>query len=145
VTEVLDLGAVFDRDTVKMPDGTTYELRNQQEFGVLEDHRLRTLLEQIESFDTSGTKSEEDAEKASKLLRDLATMLVVDLQTEIADWACVAIFRFWVDRAKGENPATPPQPAKKPAPQRTTGVSSRASKRSTAAKRKHGSTSRATR
>jgi hypothetical protein len=141
VTEVLDLGAVFDRDTVRMPDGTTYELRNAQEFGVLDDHRLRMLLKKIEELKSraksGGQSSEKDAEEASKLLRDLATMLVVELQTEIPDWACVAIFQFWVNRAQGETPAgdTPGPPRSR----RTTVASSRGSKRSTAATRKPGS------
>jgi hypothetical protein len=136
VTEVLDLASVFERDTVKMQDGTTYELRNQQEFGVVDDHKLRALLKAVDEFKAGDLDaSEQDAEAASKMLRDLATMLIVDLKTEIPDWACVAIFEFWVSRAQGENPADPP---KKPRP-RTTAASSRGSKRSTAATRKPGS------
>jgi hypothetical protein len=135
VTQVLDLAAVFERDTVKMPDGTQHELRNPQELGILEEHRLRLLLKKIEEF-TAGAKSEQDAEQASKLLRELATMLVVDLEAEIPDWACVAIFQFWVKRVEGEEkPANPRKP-------RTTAGSSRGSKRSTAATPKRGSTTR---
>ncbi len=142
MTEVLDLGAVFDRDTVKLPDGKTVELRNQQEFGIVDDHKLRTLLKQIDETRKLGQEvSEEDALRASQMLRDLATMLVVDLEAEIPDWACVAIFEFWVKRAQGDEPAPdPPKPRR-----RTTGASSRGSKHSTAATRKPGSKSRRTR
>ena len=138
MTEVLDLDSVFARDTVKL-NGNEYELRNQQEFGILDDHKLRSLIDKIQQFQ-SGADTEEDAVKASALLRDLATMLVVDLSDEVPDWACVAIFEFWMQRAQGEAPANPP----KPAARRTTASSSRNSKPRTAAVPKRGSTSRRT-
>jgi hypothetical protein len=134
---VLDLSAVFDRDTVKMPDGTEYELRNQQEFGILDDHHLRTLIDKITSLNAVA-ESEDDAVKAAALLQELAAMLVVDLSVDVPDWASVQIFQFWVARAQGEAPADPPKP------RRTTAASSRGSKRSTAATRKPGSKSRRT-
>lgn len=136
MTEVLDLAAVFTRDTVKLQDGTTYELRNQQEFGILDDHKLRTLLNRIEEFRhaDAATQTEEAAAQASQMLRELATMLVVGLEQEIEDWACVAIFRFWTERVQSAPPSDedPPKP-------RTTVASSRGSKPSTAATRSTGS------
>lgn len=137
MSQVLDLSKVFERDTVKMRDGTDYELRNPQEFSVLEEHKLQTLIAKANEFDKKETKNTEDVEKASELLQDLATMLVVDLQTEIPDWACVAIFRFWMERATGDDPLARPNRKAR----RTTAASSRASKRSTAATPKRGSTS----
>jgi hypothetical protein len=136
VTETLDLGAVFDRDSVKMPDGTEYQLRNKDEFSIVEDQKLRSLIRQIGEFSESSADSEEDAAKASKMLHDLSTMLVIDAPEDVPDWACVEIFRFWTKRAGAEvPPADPPKPRRR----RTTGGSSRNSKRSTAAPRKTGS------
>lgn len=134
MTEVLDLAEVFTRDTVKMHDGTTYELRNRVEFGLVDDHRLRTLLVRIDEFNDTKDKTEEASAQASAMLRELATMLVVDLETEIPDWACVAIFRFWTARVREQEPADPPKPRRP-----TTAASSRGSRRSTAATPKRGS------
>lgn len=137
MTESLDLGALFERDTVKMKDGTTLELRNQQEFGVLDDFKLRSLIDRISTLEQTASVSEEDATKASELLSELAAMIVVDCPAAIEDWACVAIFRFWTKRLDEQAPALPPR---KPRPRRTTAGSSRGSKPSTAATRKRGST-----
>lgn len=138
-TETLDLGALFKRDDVKLPGGVTVELRNQQEFGVLDDFRLRSLIDRIQAAEQAATQSEEDAIKASELLHELATMIVVDCPEKIDDWACVAIFRFWTKRIADTEPADPSQ---KPRARRTTAGSSRGSKRSTAGTRKPGSTTR---
>jgi hypothetical protein len=143
--KVLDLDAAFSRDTVKV-GGKTYELRAPQEFGIVEDHKLRKLIVAASAIDNKKTTTEADAVKASQLLRDLATMLVVDLQEEIPDWACVAIFDFWIGNAPGDD-GPPPQPAPRPAAKKKTtstgAKSSLRSKSSTAATRKRGSTSQA--
>lgn len=139
--KTLDLAAVLNRDDVKMPNGQVYELRNQHEFGVLDDYRLRALIDQITKLNATATKSEEDAEKASKLIRDLAAMIVVDAPADLDDWVCVAVFQFWVERANDSVHVVPPTPSPSK-PRRTTAVSSRGSKPSTAAIRKRGSTPR---
>jgi hypothetical protein len=143
VSESLDLTNVFDRDTVKLPGGTEYEIRNPEEFSILEEHQLNNLLKRIDvargKAQTDDT--EEAAKQASELLRELATLLIVDLKEEVTDWACVAVFRFWTERiSAAAEKANPPKPRG-----RTTGKSSRGSKRSTAATRKAGSNSRRTR
>ena len=142
MTEVLDLAAALDRDTVKMPDGATFELRNHQEFGIVDEHRLRTLLEKITAFEaTAADATEDEAQQASKMLRDLAAMLVIDPPEVIEDWVCAAVFAFWMKNAPVEEEAANPP---KPAGRRTTGGSSRNSKPRTAVARKRGSTSRRT-
>jgi hypothetical protein len=133
MAEVLDLTKVFDRDTVKLPDGTTCELRNQQEFSILEWHRVVQMDTQAHTLQQTAADSEEDATKLAQIQRDLAAMLVVDLDQEIPDWACAAILAFWADRATPEADAVPPRS------RRTTAASSPGSKRSTAATRKPGS------
>jgi hypothetical protein len=149
---VLDLSAVFTRDTVTMPDGTSFELRNRAEFSIVDDHKMQVLLHKVVEIDEAKVaESEEEAEKASKDLHDLAAMLVVDLPTEgVEDWVCAAIFDFWMQRRRPEEPANPPRrtPAARPTRQKkktaapkksTTAGSSRASRHSTAAPRKRGS------
>lgn len=139
MAETLDLTAVLDRDTVKLPDGSTCELRNPQEFGVVAEHHLNMLLQRIDELNGAEIKTDEDAEKASGMLRELAAMIVVGCPGEIDDWACVAIFDFWAAKIKGEGPEGNPPAG---ATARTTAGSSRNSKRSTVATRKHGSTRR---
>lgn len=139
MAEALDLGALFERDTVKMKDGTTLELRNQQEFGVLDDFKLRSLIDRVQLLEQTAGQNEEDATKASELLKELAAMIVVACPPDIEDWACVAIFRFWTKRINDQAAA---DPSPKPRPRRTTGGSSRGSKRSTGATPKRGSTTR---
>jgi len=138
VTQVLDLSTLFERDTVKMPDGSSYELRNPQEFGVLDEHKMRALMKKAADLDAVSDPTDAQAAEAAKILHDLATMLIVDLRDEIPDWACVAIFRFWIEKAGTDEPGdgSPRKP-------RTTAASSRGSKRSTAATRTRGSKSRA--
>jgi hypothetical protein len=152
VGEKLDLSKVFDRDEVTLPGGNTYEIRNPEEFGVLGDHQLDALIKRIDEARENASKqdaTEEDAIQAAKLLRDLATLLVIDLpeDAEVGDWASVAIFEFHMKkrvermRELAEKagvrlpPPTRPRPKKKA---RTTASSRRGSKSSTAGRRKTG-------
>jgi hypothetical protein len=152
VSEALDLSKVFDRDTVKLSDGTEYEIKNPEEFGILDDHQLNALIKRIETARekaASEDATEEDAKNASELLRALATLLVIDLPTEakVGDWESVAIFDFHMKKRVanatklaeelGIRLPPPGKPrAKKKSP--TTVRSSRGSRRSTAGRPKTG-------
>lgn len=150
MAETLDLSEVFDRDTVKLPGGAVYEIKNPEEFGILGDHQLDALVKRIEAANakaSTDTATEEDARQARDLLRELATQLLIDLpaDAEVGEWACVAIFDFHMKKrlararklAEEAGVKLPPQMRAKN--QRTSARSSRASKRSTAATRKRGS------
>jgi hypothetical protein len=137
VTQLLDLSAL-ERDTIKLADGAVVELRNPDEFAIVDDYRLRTLITELVGVDLLAFKSEEDAAEASAKLHTLAAMLTVSLPEGSDDFACAAIFDVWVkkhlvvvDDKKGD--AGPPKS------RRTTAASSQGSKRSTAATRKTGS------
>ena len=140
MTDVLDLTKVFARDSVKLPDGTSRELRNQQEFSILEWHKVVGLDKKARELQAAAAESEEAAQELSALQRDLAAMLIVDLgDAELPDWACAAILAFWTDRIQAAGEEGNPQ---RPRGRQTTASSSRGSKRSTAAPRKTGSTPR---
>jgi hypothetical protein len=149
VSDTLDLTQVLDRDEVKLPDGTVKELRNPEEFSILQDHELSKLIDRVmEMREKAGSENatDEDAKQASDLLRELATLLVIDLgDTELEDWVCVAIFEFHMRKriAIAERLAAA-QGADPQKPRRTSAARSRGSKRSTAATRKTGSRSRRT-
>lgn len=137
-TQVLDLDAAFERDEVKLND-KKYLLRNQQEFSILQWHQIVSLDDQAKRLAKTAGSSEANAKKLSSMQRDLAAMLIVDLdpQDEIPDWACAAILRFWAERVNAK--ADKGDDGDPPKGRRTTGSSSRGSKRSTAATRKTGS------
>lgn len=158
--ETLDLSTVFDRDDVKLRDGRVYEIRNPDEFGMLDDHRLDALMKRAqEARDKAVAEdaTEDDAKHASDLLREIATLLIIDFpaEGEIGDWESVAIFQFHMKKrlARAEEQARelgielpPPTPAPTPAPRKkpqdrkrsTKAKSSPASRRSTAARRTTG-------
>jgi hypothetical protein len=144
VTHLIDITSVVERDTFSV-DGKVYELRGMEELGPLHYERLVKLSEKHTKFE----KLKRDltaSEKAqvSKALGEILKMIAVDLDqrslAKIEPIQRAKVVNAWVDgyleagAAEGEAPAAP-----------TTGGSSRASKRSTAATRKAGSTSRATR
>lgn len=135
--ETLDLAKLADRDDVKLPDGTSFYLRKQIELGVVQDYELRELIKRVQELDAKdpADKTVEDAEQASRYLRELAGLIVIDGPEKLEDWQCALIFAFWIAR-NGSDGNPPPQS------RRTTGASSRGSKRSTAATRKRGSGSR---
>lgn len=133
-TRVLDLSAIFDRPTVKL-GASTYELRNRDEFSLLELDHLQRLLGRAEAMQESADDPEALA-KASALLADLADLLVINLDQPVPDLAVLQISDFWASHFKQETPV-PPRRSR-----RTTAASSPGSKRSTAATRKPGSTSR---
>jgi hypothetical protein len=133
----LDLGAIFDRHTVTLPDGTQITLRNPIELGILDDFELRTTIDRIQELSQSGTRTRDDAEEGTKLLRTMVGLVVIDVPEELEDWHCVQIFRFWMEKQ-----AQTPEPADPRRSRRTTGASSRGSKSSTAATRKRGSGSK---
>lgn len=148
MSEALDLTKVFDRDTVKFPDGTEHEIRNPEEFSILEEHRLNALLKRIEQGREKATgpdSTEADAQQASEMLRELAALLVVDLpaDAEVTDWVSAAVFDFWItkqqERAEAARLAAGGKkiPPRKPRRQ-TTARSQRGSKSSSAGRRKTG-------
>lgn len=136
--DTLDLGAIFDRHTVKLPDGTEITLRNPIELGILDDFELRTTINHIQELSTSGTRSREEAEEGTALLRKMVGLVVIDAPETMEDWHCVQIFRFWMEK-QAETAGAPADPLQR---RRTTGASSRGSKRSTAATRRSGSASK---
>jgi len=139
-TKVLDLSAIFTRHKVKIGD-RSYELRNRDEFSLIQFDRINKLWARAQEIEEAGDDSDPILNEASQLMKDLATLLVVDLDQEIPDLACVAIFQFWMkNQPKGSTTSDPPKPR-----DRTTAGSSRGSKRSTAATRSAGSTSQGTR
>lgn len=129
---LLDLSESLGRETVKLADGTVVELRNPSELGALDEFKLRRLMEEVNSYDPSKMKTEEDAQAASTTMHSLAAMILVDPLVELDDGSCAAIFGAWIEKYATE--ADPPKPSR--AQRRSTGAtSSRASKRSTAATR----------
>jgi hypothetical protein len=134
VTEVLDLSKIFDRSTVKIGP-KTYELRNREEFSLLQFEQLAKLLNRAAELEAAGHESDEAIAEAASLMRDLTTLLIVDLDVEIPDLACVVIVSFWRDNQPNLYTNETPQKPRS----RTTVASSRGSKRSTAATRKPGS------
>jgi hypothetical protein len=148
MAESLNLIDVLDRDDVTLPNGTKLYLRQPREFGVRDDTRLRILIRKIQEKNAETVADDEaaaeaQADEAADLLHELVRMIVVDPPAgeEIPDWVCVRIFQWWLERAGapvGDGGADPQRS------RRTTGASSRGSRRSTAATPKRGSTSRAT-
>jgi hypothetical protein len=144
--ETLDLSTIFDRDEVKRDNGTTVLIRKQVELSVMQDYELRHIIEEINKLDAKKTKTEADAEKGSALLHQLCALVVVDAPEDLEDWECAHIFGFWlartsIDRVGGQEGDDGPPPAR-PRPRSSGRGSSPGSKRSTAANRKRGSTSR---
>lgn len=138
---ILDLSEVLGRDTVKLPNGSTVELRNPTEFGPIDEYNLRSLMQQVVTYDPDTVRTEEQANEASQMLHDLAAMIVIDLPADVNDASCAAIFAAWFEKH-----ATTPDPLKPPRTRKTTASTGArsvpGSKRSTAATRKRGSTSR---
>ena len=134
MTQLLDLSAL-DRDTIKLANGTEVQLRNPEEFSVVDDYRLRTLITALADVDVLSITSEDKADEASKKLHQAAALLAVDLPDEVDDATCAALFKVWIDKhITNANPPTPNRRSR-----RTTAKSSPGSKRSTAARRKTGS------
>lgn len=131
---VLDLSAIFDRPTVKL-GAKAYELRNRDEFSLLELDQLMRLMGRAEGM-KGAVEDEEALGNASELLAEVAKLLIVDLDVKVPDLAMLAITEFWVGLFTEAAPGGPP-----PRSRRTTAASSRGSKRSTAATPKRGSTS----
>lgn len=141
---LLDLSKL-ERDTVLLPDGeTAVELRNPNELGPVDEFKFRGILSALAGYDPSEVKTEEDAQKASDDLHAFAAMIVVDCPDGLDDRSCAAIFYVWLDKHV-KVPTDPQKPRKAPQdrkPKSTGARSSRGSKRSTAATRSGGSTSR---
>jgi len=137
VTQLIDL-SVLERDTIKIGDGTIIELRNPEEFGVVDDYRLRTLITELADIDVEKISSETDAEAASQKLHTAAAMLAVNLPEGVDDATCAALFGVWIKKHITEVQPGPPQPNRRS--RRTTARSSRGSKPSTGGARKTGST-----
>lgn len=138
---VLDLSKIFDRPTVKLGD-EEYELRNRDEFTLVEHTNLEKLVQRAEELRASGDESDKALVEAAKIMQDLVKLVTVNLDREVPEFACLAIFTFWAEQQPGGlfETADPPNRASRRAAKRTTGGSSRVSNRSTAAARKTGST-----
>lgn len=140
---LLDLSD-FKHDTVKLADGSTVELRNPNEFGPIDEFKLRGLIETVNSYDPEKIKTEDDAEKVSEDLHALAAMIAIDaLPEDLDDGSCAAIFGAWFAKHATANPPRPPRTPQDKKKKKSIGASSSpGSKRSTAATPKPGSTSR---
>jgi hypothetical protein len=146
VTEILDLSTVVERDTVRIrtkknKPGKLYDLVNLDELGPFEHQTIIAKHAKVAKF-ASLSRKLTAAEKGqlNKALGDILKLLVLDLEpavlAEMEDTQRARIVTTWALKhgaAEGEEPAGPS----------TTGGSARASKRSTAATRKRGSTRRA--
>lgn len=137
--ETFDLASLFERDDVKRPDGSKLLIRHKQELSIMQRHQLDALISEINELDGKDGKTEQDAERGSVLLHDLAGIVVVDAPDDLEDWECASIFAFWLTRSFREAELPPSKPRAKRSAKPS---SSRGSKRSTAATRKSGSTPR---
>ena len=141
-TPVLDLDAAITRYEVKWQD-KAYELRNHKELSIIELQHLSGYQKDLASLGDLDTP--EAAQKYSETFQSIAAMLVVDSPEKgFPDQACAAILAFWEDQLPDPPAPQPRQPMDRQ--KKSTGAkSSPGSKRSTAATRGAGSSSRSTR
>jgi hypothetical protein len=152
VTELLNISTVVERDTVtirskKHPAGKAYDLVNIEELGAFEYEIIvsrHAKVGKLAHLTRKMTAAEQ--REINKALADILKLLVIGLEptvlTEMESAIRARIVTAWAVKhgaAEGEAPAG--RPKRKPR-KRTTAGSSRASRRSTAATRKSGSTSR---
>lgn len=148
MAELLDLSKAAHHDTITMPGGQIRDVINSTDLGAYEFGRLHALqLEAARIGETvrNGKLTPKNEKALMKVLGDLVKMLVPTVTPSELGQLTRAnreqIILVWIANQAGDNTANPPV-----TPTRRTGAgSSRASKRSTAATPKRGSTSRATR
>ncbi len=153
MTELLDITTVVQRDTVnirtkKNPAGKLYELLNIDELGSFEHqaivncHGIVQTLSQLKKKPTAAQERQ-----LSKALGDILKLIIPTLEprvlAEIEDTQRAKIVTAWSIKHATDDGAAEGEDGQASAS--TTGDSSPASKRSTAATRRRGSTSRATR
>ena len=137
MAETFDLSTLFERDDVKRTDGSKMFIRHKQELSIMQRHHLDAIIKQIADLDNKADKTEDDAESGSRLVHELADVVLVDPPADLEDWECASIFAFWLARSTQEDGASPPPKPRTNKPKRD---SSRGSRPSTAATRKRGST-----
>jgi hypothetical protein len=142
--EILDLTTVVERDRVRIrtkrqPDGKLYELLNLDEIGPYEHATINARYAEAQKLLDGHRLTPKQKSAVTKALGDIVSLLVIDLEPavlkEMEQTQRAKLVQAWAARhatgAEGNSPAAP-----------TTAASSRASRRSSAATPKRGSTSR---
>lgn len=146
--ELLSLSTLVERETIKIesalhPDGRLYELRNPDELGAIDYQTILSRQAQVERMQRKGVEklTAADAGQMTERLNEIVAILVPTLEPEVleklSDGQKAAIVQTWADLVPTEGGEGGNAVAA-----RTGGGSSRGSKRSTAAPRTGGSTSR---
>lgn len=145
--EVLDLSTVVEKAHVRIrsrkhPAGKLYELVNIDDLGPFEHQTIVSLHARAsELLQSSSALTEPQSRTLTKALGDIVKLLMPGLEpavlAELTNAKRSQIVQTWAERnaPPGADPGNAPS-------RRTTGGSSRSSKRSTAAPRKRGSTPR---
>lgn len=148
MTELLDLSTIVERNTVRIrskkhPAGKLYELLNRDDLGVFEHAqivKMHTRASQLLDLANSRNLKPVEQRELSKALRDVVKLLMPGIEPvvlrELSDTQLAKTVAVWAamhqDAPEGNARSRP----------RTGGGNSRVSKRSTAATRNAGGTSR---
>lgn len=137
MTQVLDLDAALVRAEIKW-GGNTYALRNHQELSLVQLTQLSNYEAEIIKIRSAAGDSEEDVKRLAEFLHAVVELIVVDPpEAGFPDQQAAAIIGFWRDNLPAVDGDADPRKSRP-----TGAATSRGSKRSTAAIRKPGSTSR---
>jgi len=147
--EILDLSKAAHHDTIALPGGSSREVINQTDLGAYEFGRLAALQAETVRLDKAVRGGKVSAKQEAELLRVLGDTVKLLIPTitpaelrKLTRANREQIILVWIANNQPEgDAANPPNRAAR----RTGAGSSRASRSSTAATRKHGSTSRSTR
>jgi hypothetical protein len=149
--ELLNLAqAAAPRDTIRLPskrnpDGKSYEILSPSDLGAYELERLRALSAEEDKLRASAPKALKPAQKRAlrRVLGEAVKLLMPSLEPAVLELlsneAREQILIAWMMKHYSAGAAGTEGEARS---RRTTAASSRGSKRSTAATRKRGSTSR---
>lgn len=143
--EILDLSTIVEHVTVrisskKFPGGKLYELANVDDLGPIQHQRLAVAHQDAMVLLGSAKELTPPQERAlDKALGDVVKILLPKIEPAVLKETTMAhrvrILQAWIGRNESEA-------APNPSTRRTGAASSRASKRSSAATRKRGSTAR---
>jgi hypothetical protein len=143
--ELLDLTNAAHHDTITLPGGTVREVINQTDLGAYEFGRLHALQAETTRLDAAVRGKKATAKQEAELLRVLGDTVKLLIPTvtpaelrKLTRANREQIILVWIANNQVEGDAANPPNRKA---RRTGGRSSRASRSSTAATRKRGSTS----
>lgn len=76
-TVLLDFSETVERPVGVAPDGTAYEVKTLDEFGLAEEHKLRAQRQRFGTLQDQRKHSVKDAAEHAKLLADMFDAIVV--------------------------------------------------------------------